>query len=180
MNAGAIAAVAAKVARERGRTDPAPLPATLALLLLAMWGGAALLFTSVVAPAAFAVLPQRALAGAVVGRVLPVLFLSGMAVAGVSGLLRLRSGQARSWAWRAGLVVLFGGCAVAQFVIGPRIERLRAELPASIESVPTSDPRRRAFGQLHGVSVAFMGLGMVGAVVALAAGAWPTRNREEA
>jgi len=53
---------------------------------------------------------------------------------------------------------------------------LRAELPANLEEVPVTDPRRAEFGKLHGVSVAFMGLGMVGALVALGAGAWPARR----
>src|SRR2546430_1569733 len=46
-------------------------------LLLAVWIGAALLFALVVAPAAFAVLPSRTLAGALVGRGLPVIFYGG-------------------------------------------------------------------------------------------------------
>lgn len=160
------------------RTDAAVgnLSATASLLLVAMWGGAALLFTAVVAPAAFAVLPQRMLAGAVVGRVLPVVFVSGMIVAGAAALLRRRSAATRSWPWRVGIALLFAGCAVAQFAIGPRIQRLRAELPANLEEVPVTDPRRAEFGKLHGVSVAFMGLGMVGALVALGAGAWPARR----
>ena len=49
--------------------------------LVWLWLGAALLFIAVVAPAAFAVLPSRALAGLVVGRVLPVLFWSGAVIA---------------------------------------------------------------------------------------------------
>lgn len=154
---------------------PTPWRATLALVLVAMWGGAALLFTAVVAPAAFAVLPQRMLAGAVVGRVLPVVFLSGLVVAAVAGVLRQRS-AARPWPWRIGLVLLFAGCAIAQFGIGPRIQALRAQLPPDLERVSPDDPRRAQFGKLHGVSVAFMGLGMVGALVALVAGAWPTRR----
>ena len=34
-------------------------------------------------------------------------------------------------------------------------------------SVPTDDPRRAQFGRLHGVSVAFMGVGMLAAGAAL-------------
>jgi hypothetical protein len=47
-----------------------------AALLIAFWGGAAILTIAIVTPAAFAVLPTRALAGSLVGRVLPALFLS--------------------------------------------------------------------------------------------------------
>jgi hypothetical protein len=154
--------------------------ATWGLVLVAMWGGAALLFAGVVAPAAFAVLPQRMLAGAVVGRVLPVVFVSGMAVAVVAGSLAWALPGRRRWGWRTGLALLLVGCGIAQFGIGPRIQALRAELPQNLEAVAPDDPRRAEFGKLHGVSVAFMGLGMVGAVAALVAGAWPVRRRPEA
>jgi len=61
-------------------------------ILLSAWLGAAVLVTTVVAPAAFAVLPSRTLAGALVGRVLPVLFIAGLVVALAS--LSLDSGEA--------------------------------------------------------------------------------------
>jgi len=54
-------------------------PGTLIeIVLLAAWLGAAIFFSVVVAQAAFAVLPTRTLAGALVGRILPVLFFAGM------------------------------------------------------------------------------------------------------
>ncbi|MBW7933621.1 MAG: DUF4149 domain-containing protein, partial [Gemmatimonadaceae bacterium] len=54
---------------------------TLAAFLLgAMWLGGALLTVAVVAPGAFAVLPTRALAGEMVGRVLPVVFAGAIVV----------------------------------------------------------------------------------------------------
>lgn len=154
--------------------------AALAPLVVALWGGAALLFTTVVAPSAFAVLPQRMLAGALVGRVLPVLFLTGLGVAALAWGLRPRIGANAQRAWTTGLVLLALGCGLAQFGVGPRIQRLRAELPRDLEQVPQTDARRAAFGRLHGVSVAFLGLGMTGALVALLAGAWPARRPEVA
>jgi len=54
--------------------------ALLGIALLAAWLGAACFVASVVAPAAFDVLPTRTLAGALVGRVIPVLFWSGVIV----------------------------------------------------------------------------------------------------
>jgi hypothetical protein len=56
--------------------------------------------------------------------------------------------------------------AVAQLVIGPRIERLRADIGGVLESLAADDPRRAAFGRLHGMSVAWMGLAMLAAAVA--------------
>ena len=65
---------------------PVPLLAQLALLVL--WLGGAVLFAAAVAPALFAVLPTRTLAGAVVGRVLPVIFYSGMLIGVVVVVIR--------------------------------------------------------------------------------------------
>ena len=59
----------------------------ISVVALSAWLGAAVLVAAVVAPAAFAVLPTRTLAGALVGRVLPVLFYSGAVVGVVAALL---------------------------------------------------------------------------------------------
>ena len=136
-------------------------------VLLSAWLGAAVLVATVVAPAAFAVLPTRALAGALVGRVLPVLFIAGLVVALAS--LWLDSGD-RGRAIRvrrAMLVVAAVSCAAAQFVVAPRIERVRKEIAGPVEQLSPADPRRIAFGRLHAASVAWLGLAMVAAVTTL-------------
>jgi Domain of unknown function (DUF4149) len=138
-------------------------------MLLALWLGATLYFTVVVTRAAFAVLPSRTLAGALVGQTLPVLYDTGMLVGAilVGSALRSASGSARSASLIGGLVI-FVLTAVARFVILTRIARLRLTLPAVIESLPANDPARRAFGQLHAMSVGALGLAMLaGVVVAL-------------
>lgn len=143
-----------------------PLAAPVAgIALLAAWLGAAVLMAAVVAPAAFAVLPTRTLAGALVGRVLPVIFWSGivigLAVAALGWSLPERG-------WRTGAaLVLAGACAVAQLGIAPRIAAIRAAAGGQMEVLDPSDPRRQAFGRLHGLSVAWMGLGGIAALVAL-------------
>lgn len=143
------------------------MPAALAsVVLLALWLGAALLVALAVAPAAFAVLPTRALAGALVGRVLPVIFWSGIVVGAVVAALG-RSMPQRGW-HTAGAVGLALACAVAQLAVAPRIQRVRDEIGGAVEALDPSDPRRQAFGRLHGMSVAWMGLGGVAALVALA------------
>jgi hypothetical protein len=136
----------------------------LALVLLAAWLGAALLVAAVVAPAAFAVLPSRTLAGAVVGRVLPVLFWSGMLV-GLASAALTWSLPARVWRTGAALA-LVAACAAAQLVIAPRIARVR-EAAGAIEALDPADPRRQAFGRLHGLSVMWMGVGGLAALLAL-------------
>jgi hypothetical protein len=149
--------------------------AGLVALLLSAWLGAAALLAAVVAPAAFAVLPSRTLAGALVGRVLPVVFVAGLVVA-LAGLWLDRPDTGRSLrVRRAALIVAAVACAAAQFAVGPRIERVRKEIGGPVEQLPTSDPRRVAFGRLHAVSVAWLGLAMVAAATALILVSLPVR-----
>lgn len=142
----------------------------LAPLVLSAWLGGAILFAAVVAPAAFAVLPSRSLAGALVGRVLPVLFIAGIAV-GALGLWLDRPTVGRlPGVRRVALVVLALSCAAAQFGIGPRIERVRAAIPGAIEDLAPTDTRRVRFGRLHAISVAWLGLAMLAAGVTITLG----------
>ncbi|HEY2065819.1 MAG TPA: DUF4149 domain-containing protein [Gemmatimonadaceae bacterium] len=141
------------------------LPAVASIILLAAWLGAAVLVAGVVAPAAFAVLPSRAMAGALVGRVLPVLFWSGMVV-GIGVIVATWNVAPRGGRIGA-VVVLIVSCAAAQLVVAPRIARLRERIGGSIDALDAADPMRLAFGRLHGVSVAALGVGAAAALVAL-------------
>lgn len=136
-------------------------------LLLAVWIGAALLFTIVVAPAAFAVLPTRTLAGALVGRVLPVIFYAGVVIGSVIVVLEV-AGRTGAWGRSAAGAVSALACAVAQLVVGTRIDRLRAAIGGPLDALAGDDPRRLAFGKLHAISVGWLGIAMVAAIVALA------------
>jgi len=135
----------------------------LSVVLLSAWLGAAILVATVVAPAAFKVLPTRTLAGAVVGQVLPVIFISGLIVAAIVTLVNVRAPQERSWLASGLLALMLLGCVVAQFIIAPRIEVARAAIGGPVESIDASDPRRVQFGKLHAFSVLWMGVAMVGA-----------------
>lgn len=148
-------------------TTMRPMPLLIQLCTLALWLGGAILFSAVVAPTLFAVLPARTLAGAVVGRVLPVIFYSGMILGALIVALELRENHGWSWRGRetAGAVVV-ASCAIAQLLIAPRIERLRAEIGGVLENLAPDDARRAAFGRLHGASVAWLGLAMIAAAVA--------------
>lgn len=139
------------------------------LIAASAWLGAALLFVAVVAPAAFAALPTRTLAGALVGAVLPSLFHAGIVLGAglVAASLALRRGRIVTPGTVGGLLITIS-CAAAQFVVAPRIERARASIGGPIESVPSSDPRRVAFGRLHGASVAWLGVAVVGAAIVAA------------
>lgn len=141
--------------------------AAVVSILLSAWLGAAVLVATVVAPSAFAVLPSRTLAGALVGRVLPVLFIAGLVVALAS--LWLDSGDdGRAFHVRRALLVAAAvSCAAAQFAVAPRIERVRKKIDGPVEQLSRDDPRRIAFGRLHAASVAWLGLAMAAAVTTL-------------
>jgi hypothetical protein len=134
--------------------------------MLALWVGAALFFAAIVAPAAFAVLPTPGLAGMLVGRVLPSLFISGLVVAAVILGLEIRAPRPGGRLRGVGAGVMLTACAVAQFVIGSRIERLRIADSRPIAALSQNDPRRVAFGRLHGLSVAALGAAMIAAAAA--------------
>lgn len=146
-----------------GRAMPA---AIVSLSALAAWLGAAAIVAAAVAPAAFAVLPSRALAGALVGRVLPALFWSGLVV-GIGVAAATWSLPGRGGRLTAALV-LAAACAGAQLVVAPRIAQLRERIGAGVDTLGPADPLRLAFGRLHAASVAGLGLGAAGALVALA------------
>jgi MFS family permease len=143
-------------------------PSIIELSVLALWLGAASFFSIAVAPALFAVLPTRALAGMAIARVLPGIFASGIGL-GVLVMI-IESARRHGWSWGgrqvAGLVIA-GSCAIAQFIVAPRIARLRADIAGPVEDLSVDDGRRIAFGRLHGISVAWLGIAMLAAVVAM-------------
>jgi Domain of unknown function (DUF4149) len=142
-------------------------------LLVAAWLGAALITVAVVAPGAFAVLPSRTIAGTMVGRVLPALFIAGMVI-GIA-VASMAGGASR---WAAATAVLSAlACVISQFVITPRIERLRAEIAGPVDVLPIDDARRVAFGLLHGYNVAGLGVAMLGAAVCLGVLLFSMRSR---
>jgi hypothetical protein len=141
------------------------LPIAGAIVLLALWLGAAVVVTGVVAPAAFTVLPSRTLAGALVGRVLPVLYWSGAAVGVLAALLAraVPDGRVRL----ACMLAVTGACLSAQLLVAPRIEAVRRSAEGPIDALAREDVRRITFGRLHGASVALLGAAALAATAAL-------------
>lgn len=145
--------------------DRAMTSGLVSLVALSVWIGAAILVAAVVAPAAFAVLPTRTLAGALVGRVLPVLFFGGAAVGILVALLA--RGQAGSVTRIVAAVAMVVTCLAAQLIVAPRIERVRVDAGRPIDQLAPGDPRRTAFGRLHGMSVALLGVAALAGAAAL-------------
>jgi hypothetical protein len=138
------------------------------LLLLGIWLGAAVFFIAV-AQSAFAVLPQRELAGAVVNRTLAVLNYGGIVI---SGLLLLTTLFGMSgvrplliWTERILLGLLFVACAVGQFVIGFWLSSIRSQMGGPIDDLAVDDPLRVQFNMLHEYSVWVLFAGMAAGLI---------------
>lgn len=133
-----------------------------------IWLGAAILLAAVVAPAAFAVLPSRTLAGDVVGRVLPVIFWAGMANFAAVMLFGIRT-DARSRFKPRVFAAAIGGaaCMIAQLIVDVMIGKVRARINGPVDALAATDPLRVAFGQLHVLSVVLLGLAMIAATAIL-------------
>jgi hypothetical protein len=138
------------------------------LLLLAIWLGGAIFFVGV-AQTAFALLPQREVAGAVVGANLTIVNYAGI---GIGVLLILTSiigtaGVSRLWLWteRFLLLVVTAACAVGQFVIGFWLSAVRSQIGRPIDEVAADDPLRIQFNTLHQYSEWVLLTAMVAALV---------------
>lgn len=126
----------------------------LMLLSLVVWIGGLIFFAFVVAPAAFAVLPSRHLAGNVVTRSINFLHWIGI----ISGLVFLASsllynqltrGAVHVFSARHVIIVLMLVLTlISQFGIIPRMDILRASM-GEIDSVPPDNPARMQFDALH-------------------------------
>jgi hypothetical protein len=139
-----------------------------AALFVAAWIGAALITVAVVAPGAFAVLPSRTMAGAMVGRVLPALFIAGIVIGVLVAAVASSAPSAGAPRWASASALLAAlACFVAQFGITPKLDRLRAEIGGPVDALPAADARRVAFGLLHGYNVAGLGVAMLGAAICL-------------
>jgi hypothetical protein len=124
------------------------------LLSLILWLGGLIFFAFIVAPAAFAVLPTRHLAGNVVARSINGLHWIGI-IAGVvyalSSILyaRITTGTPHVFAARNAIIILMLALTlISQFGIIPRMDALRASI-GEIDSVPPENPVRMQFDGLH-------------------------------
>lgn len=140
------------------------------LLLLALWLGAAVFFIAV-AQSAFAVLPQRELAGAVVGSTLSVLNYGGLAISVflilTSFIVRRDANRFWLWAERFLLLLIAAACAVGKFVIGLMLVSVRGQMGGRpIDEIAVDDPLRIQFNNLHEYSVWVLMVAMAAALIA--------------
>ena len=137
--------------------------------MLAIWLGAAVFFIGV-AQSAFAVLPQRELAGAVVNRNLAILNYSGIAISVflilTSLLATARISKLWLWVERFLLLVIVAACTIGEFVIGLWLASVRTQIGKPIDEIALDDPLRIQFNMLHEYSVWVLFAGMVAALIA--------------
>ena len=152
------------------------------LLLLGLWLGAACFLSFALAPSAFAVLPSRESAGAIVNRTLLILNYSGLVI----GLILLASSYLpknnfnRVWLWieRIALLATTAACAFGQFFIGWQLQNLRAQIGRPVEELAADDSLKIAFDALHGQSVTTLSIAMIAALIAFFLIARRARNYE--
>jgi hypothetical protein len=146
------------------------------LLLLALWLGAAIFFSAVVAPSVFRVLRAldlpnaNEIAGTIVTRTLSVVNISGCFL----GLLLIislfvfrESYRRRSLVLEiVTLMILSLTTGLGEWVIAAKMRGLRAAMRLPIDQVALNDPNRLAFAALHGYSVAALGVAIIAALIA--------------
>jgi hypothetical protein len=147
-----------------------------ALLTLVIWVGGLLALGAIAAPSTFDVLAARQipdgrlLAGALFGEMLRrfhfVSFVAGTLLIGTLLLRRVLGPRPRRVAWRVGLATLMLGASVySGMVVSRRIESLQREIGVAPSSLPEGDPRRVAFGRLHGLSTALEMIPLLGGLM---------------
>ncbi len=138
------------------------------LLLLSIWLGSAVFFIGV-AQSAFAVVPQRELAGAVVSRTLSILNFGGLLITVIliaTSFFAVRNANRFSvWGERFLLLIVAAACAIGQFVIGFWLSMLRGQMGRPIDEIAVDDPLRIQFNNLHEWSVWVLMAGMAAALV---------------
>jgi len=143
------------------------------LILVACWLGAAIFFSSVVAPAAFSVLRSfqitnaSEIAGAIVNRSLSVINVGGFVIGILALLIAITIRDQRKWFLleTVALAVLTVMTAVGQWVIAARIRTIRAALTVPIDQLGLDDPQRMAFANLHRYSVIVLSVAMIAALI---------------
>ncbi len=124
---------------------------TLARLSLALWVGGGAFLAAIAAPAAFSAAGEPGTAAAVVGAMLSKWHWLSV----IGPLLVLLSRRFR-WKWPLALIVAAVVLANAQWMVDNRIHDVRASIAGSISDLDRSDPVRRHFGALHGVSMTLL------------------------
>lgn len=150
------------------------LPARIVhLSALALAVGAPVFLGAVVAPATFRTLPTHDLAAAlmspVFGRLCVWLEAAFVVLLGTGWLLS-RGGDvprtARALLTRAPLLGVIGAVVIENLLL-PGIDRIRAEAPGLIDSLPAGDPARLLLARYHRLATSFFAVELAAALLLL-------------
>lgn len=140
-------------------------------LAIAIWIGGACAIGGVVAPAAFAALPApdaATLVGEVLRRFHLVTYAAGFVLAAALLVMAVLGPRPRAFGLRIAVVALMLATTLLSGLwVDRRIADVRRAVGAPIGSLAPGDERRVAFGRLHALSTALMGLGALGGLVLL-------------
>ena len=147
------------------------------MILLGMWLGAAVYFSAIVAPSAFAVLRSyqsfnaAEIAGALVNRNLAAINVSGFVIGialFVTGFVKFRKVALPSFLLEMiSVAVLTLATAIGNWVIAAKLRALRLALQGPIDQLTVTDPRRVSFDQLHAYSVRALSVAMIAALLGI-------------
>jgi hypothetical protein len=143
------------------------------VLLLGSWLGSMIFFSFAVAPSAFAVLPTRELAGAMVTSTIGKIEMLGLILGPVLMVFQLARWMSKESkpaiaVLRIVLIaVMIASAGLSRFWISPAMVSLRAAMGGHIDDVPVGDPIRIQFNHLHQYSVGLMGAAMLAGILLL-------------
>lgn len=139
------------------------------LALLGFWLGAMCIFSFVVAPAAFAVLPEQRLAGNMVSHVLGGVEILGIIIGAALLLLLLIFREKRGFLLElSGVALMTLSTVLSRFVVSSRLHELRERYGELLATLAPTDPIRAGFNQWHQYSVWLMGFNIIAALVLIA------------
>jgi uncharacterized protein DUF4149 len=147
----------------------------LRVAILGFWIGVIALFSFVVAPSAFAVMPSGSFAGAMVSRVLGAVEVIGIGAGSVllfnALFSRNRLGRIRNLeiiAYSITVITML----FSRFYVSSRLHDTRNRLGDSLASLPSTDIIRAQFDMLHRLSVGSLTLCLLIALAMLAILLW--------
>jgi hypothetical protein len=147
----------------------------LHLTALALALGSPVFFALVVAPAVFRILPTRDMAASLQS---PILTAACRLAEGSFAVLFLTSWLLGRWweaarltrtlATRAAILGMITAVVIESLLIAP-MDKIRAQAPGLIDSLPASDPSRVLLARYHRLATGFFSAGIVAAFVILVA-----------
>ena len=145
---------------------------SIRVALVGLWLGVMVSFSWIVAPVAFSVLSNPALAGNIVSRHLMVTEWIGIGLGTILLALLWRESRTEG-TWRGGrieaglLLSMVGAMALSRAWVSRTLHQIRLEFGGRLQTLPPDDPTRQTFDLLHQVSVGLMGWTMLAAVLLL-------------